>query len=246
MKVCALGLLKKGSDGFPYFVDNAKDLCMDCGHCFAICNGALLAKKTQENIVPFNNINIAEEEFSTLVKNRRSIRHYKDKTVPDETIEKVISLTAWSPTACNQQSLEWIAVKGHEKTKALAKLVVEWFRACGQAPAIVEQWDNGIECIFRGAPNIIICHAPTESVLPEFDATIATSTIELALPVFGLGSCWAGLFMLASVNRKISRDIYEFLNIPEGNRIYTGLMVGFPKYKFKNTPNRKTRKIKLI
>ena len=187
-----------------------------------------------------------KNDFNKLIKYRRSVRNYKGEEVPNDILIEIVNSVNWQPTACNQQTHEWIIISSREKTRKLAELVVEWFRICEQAPAIVDAWDKGNECIFRGAPSVIICHAPTDSVLPAYDTAIATTAIDLALPVYGLGSCWAGLFMLASLNSKISKDIYEFLEIPEGNRIYTGLMVGYPKFKYNYIPNRKKQKIRLL
>ena len=273
-KVCALGLISVNrKTGYPKFTENIAELCMDCGQCSAVCSGCLIPRTTQTNLekIPQEAINdrsatsrsglnvdkkgvncdIAncfptKTDFNKLIKYRRSVRNYKEEKIPNDILIEVVNSVNWQPTACNQQTHEWIIINSREKTRKLAGLVVEWFRMCEQAPAIVDAWDKGNECIFRGAPSVIICHAPTDSVLPAYDTAIATTAIDLALPVYGLGGCWAGLFMLASINSKISKDIYEFLEIPEGNRIYTGLMAGYPKFKYNYIPNRKKQKIRIL
>ena len=247
-RVCALGLItfnKKSK--YPEFVANAKELCIDCGQCAAVCNGNLIPRSTQLNLgKTTKRLNSSKETIKELIKQRRSVRNYKNENVSSEILTEIINAVKWQPSACNQQTLEWIIVNSKEKTRELAGLVVEWFRACGQAPAIVEAWDEGNECIFRGASNVLISHAPKDSVLPEYDAGIATAGIDLMLVAYGLGGCWAGLFMLAAINSKISKDIYSFLEIPKGNKIFTGLMVGYPKFGYDCVPNRKNRKIKII
>jgi nitroreductase len=247
-KVCALGLISVNKETkYPEFTKKANDLCMDCGQCAAVCNGCLTPKKTQMELEKStSDLNIFKTDLQDLIKYRRSIRDYKNEQVSNEILTEIVDSVNYQPTACNQQKLEWVIINSKEKTKELAGLVVEWFRRCEQAPAIVEAWDNGNECVFRGASSVIICHAPTDSVLPEYDATIATAAIDLLLPTYDLGGCWAGLFMLASINNKISKDIYDYLEIPEGNRIFTGLMVGYPKFKYNHIPTRKSRKINII
>jgi nitroreductase len=246
-KVCALGLIAiNDKTGYPEFVDNINELCMDCGHCSAVCSG-LISRSSKTNLEKsIKTGKISKNDFGKYLKSRRSVRTYKLEDVSSDVLTEIINSANWQPSACNQEYIEWIVLNSREKIRELAGLVIEWFRKCGQAPTIIEAWDNGKDPIFCTAPSVIICHTSTASVLPVYDAAIATTGVDLTLPVYGLGGCWAGLFMLASLNRRISKDIYDFLRIPEGHRIYTGLMVGYPAVAYDFIPNRKQKKIKFI
>jgi nitroreductase len=48
------------------------------------------------------------------IKNRRSIRTFQDKPVPEELIEKIIEAGQWSPSACNRQAWKFIVIDSLE------------------------------------------------------------------------------------------------------------------------------------
>ena len=50
------------------------------------------------------------------------------------------------------------------------------------------------------------------------------------------GPCWAGYFDMAAVNYA---PLQKALDIPEGNRPYGAMMLGYPEYKYSRIPLRK-------
>ncbi|HSL62828.1 MAG TPA: nitroreductase family protein, partial [Desulfotignum sp.] len=59
--------------------------------------------------------------------------------------------------------------------------------------------------------------------------------LELALPGFGLGSCWAGYVNYAAGQWP---PLAEFLSFPENHSCHGALMVGFPKFRYSRAPRR--------
>lgn len=52
-----------------------------------------------------------ERNFFTILKERRSVREFKDQDVPDETINKVLEAGLWAAHGCNVQSIRYIVVR---------------------------------------------------------------------------------------------------------------------------------------
>ena len=56
-----------------------------------------------------------EEHFFTVLNQRRSVREYKDRDVPDELIDKVLRAGLWAAHGCNVQSIRFLVIKeSHE------------------------------------------------------------------------------------------------------------------------------------
>ena len=56
-------------------------------------------------------------ELNIVVKNRRSIRKYKDVNIPNEIIEDLIDFARLAPSAKNRQPWEFVIVKDKAKNK---------------------------------------------------------------------------------------------------------------------------------
>ena len=68
-------------------------------------------------------------------------------------------------------------------------------------------------------------------------STRTLTTFELAAKACGLGTCWAGLLMMAVADN--FKPVIEALNLPEGNRCFGGMMLGYPLLKYQRIPARK-------
>ena len=58
--------------------------------------------------------------------------------------------------------------------------------------ALIDQWDKGKDRLCRDAPQLVFAYALNELGSATADCHTALAYLELALPGFGLGSCWAG------------------------------------------------------
>jgi len=99
----------------PEFVGDG--LCYDCGHCVAICPKQAINHKVMlpELIMPINAENKPSyEQVIEMIRSRRSIRAFKDKSVDKEDIEKIIQGASLSPSGMNSQSTEFIAIQNKD------------------------------------------------------------------------------------------------------------------------------------
>lgn len=235
---CPFNILVANDDGIPEMVPGAAAVCMKCGHCLAVCPaGALTLEATSPESceaalkVPA----VTESAMEALLKNRRSVRVYKDKPVPRETVGRLMEMVRWAPTAKNLQPVNWLLVDDKEKIREMARLTIEWFKETGVFPEIAEAWEAGEDMILRGAPLLAIAHTANDALNPPGDCSIAVTSLELAATSYGIGGCWAGFFMRAANNYGPMAD---FLNLPERHGVYAALMLGYPKFRYHRIPAR--------
>ncbi len=162
------------------------------------------------------------------IKERRSVRSFESKQIPEETIKDLLESIRWSPSWANSQCWEVIIVKDHETKKKLQETlpkgnpardsVIEapvLFAICGQLKKAG---------YYKGS-------YPTKfGDWFMFDLGIATQNLCLCAHSLGLGTVIIGLFDHEKAK--------EILNVPEGYELVVLVPVGYPK-KIPSAPKRK-------
>ena len=255
--ICPFALIEmKTKDAVPTPIDIAAERCMNCGHCMAVCpTGALtLTTMSPSDCLPVEmSLQATPEQIENLVKARRSIRVYKDKPVPRETIQQLLDIVAYAPSGHNSQMIHWLVIDDPAEIKRLAGMVIDWMRIVTQmspemgkameADILINQWDKGRDYIFRTAPALIIAHAPQDhkDIYPaRSNFAIAMTVLELAAFSMGLGGCWAGFFQGAV---QFYAPMNEAIGLPPNHLSYECMMLGYPKYRYQRIPLRNAPKI---
>ena len=249
---CPMGLIQMND--FPEISDESEILCNQCGHCEAICpEGAIMPvdlsadeDKTDTLIRSAEGLDISPEQIEFHMKFRRSIRNYKEKTVEKEILEKLFDIVRYAPSAGNGQPVKWIVFNDPDKTSEIAEASMEWMREISKTDSplndmiplasFVEAWENGMGTILRDAPCLVVAHAHEDNMMAVGDGMIALTHLDLALPSFDLGGCWAGLFNIICNQHPPLKDM---LGIPKENNIIYPFMLGYPKYEYHRIPDRK-------
>lgn len=181
------------------------------------------------------------------MRGRRSVRHYLEKPVDHRLFEEIFDIVRFAPTAINRQPVEWTIVHDTGKVRALTALAADWLReTAGSNPLyrpFLDAWDGGSDLICHGAPHLVVAHAPADDLLAPRDAVIALAHLDLALPVFGLGGCWAGLFTTAASSYP---PLAEALHLPHDHRPLGTLLVGYPRYHYASVPPRRQPTMKWL
>jgi nitroreductase len=191
-------------------------------------------------------------EFEDVLTERHSTRAFLDKSIPRETIEKLLFLSTRGPSAINLQPWEFTVVMGEERER-LSRVLVKSMRerniSCGPGavrplpeyfldrqrrlmdcilPYLEEGTDfqdfiNEGSCNFYGAPVAIIFTIDQAfSKSRLVDVGIAVGYMVLAAHNLGLGTCPIGLISA------FADEIKEMLNIPEDKGVVIGVAVGYP------------------
>ncbi len=135
-------------------------------------------------------------EFFDLVKNRRSVRKYKDQTVDKEDILKILDAANWAPSAMNWQPWEFIVVSG-ELIKSMGdsfKAVVEKIMHESEETAFDEKFVD-FAARYGGAPVVIVVltrasEKPNVRKANLESTSAAMENLVLAATNLGLGTCW--------------------------------------------------------
>lgn len=251
---CPLRILElKDTSSTPVPIDGAEDLCMRCGHCVAVCpHGAFsLSDMNTADCPPMRKeMFLGADHAEHFLRSRRSIRNYQDKEIEREKLVELIDIARYAPTGSNSQQVRWLVINSREKVRHMAGIVVDLMRylinekhpMAGKyrLPVILNAWESGVDLISRGAPALIVAHAPKDYMLAQTDSTIALTFLDLAAPSFGLGSCWAGFLMVAASQWP---PLQQALSLPDGNACFGVMMIGYPKYEYYRLPLRREAEI---
>lgn len=240
---CPMGLIQMND--FPKISEDLEIMCNSCGHCEAICpEGAiefLISKNNHEESI----FCVNPQDIGLHMKSRRSIRQYKDKPVEKEKLGEIFDIVRYAPSAGNGQPVQWIVFNDPYKVNKIAEASMESMREITKTDSplndmiplatFVEAWENGMGTILREAPCLVVAHAPKDNMLAVGDGMIALTHLDLALPSFGLGGCWAGLFNIICNEDSALKDM---LGIPPENNMIYPFMLGYPKYEYHRIPER--------
>lgn len=143
-------------------------------------------------------------EIIEVIKIRRSIREYKDKPIPKDTLEKLVEAARFAPTARNVQPWEFIVITQPQTLKKIADLA-----------------ENGRFVASAKACIAVFC-SDTKYYLE--DGCAATENILLAATALGLGSCW-----VAGDKKPYCSQINTLLNVPQTFKLVSLIALGYPE-----------------
>ncbi len=249
MEACGRRLIEMGkADSVPTHIADADMLCINCGHCIAVCPTGALTLHTMrpEDCPPIKKeLLIDLEQAEQFLRSRRSIRNYRDEPVERDKINQLIQASGYAPSASNARPVHFLVIENKTEIRRLAGLVVDWMRiAIKEAPTspnvfhfdrVVKIWDGGKDPISRNAPHLIVAHAADNSRLAQVDCILSLAYAELIAPVLGLGATWAGYMMNATI---FYPPFVEALKLPDGYKCFGIMMVGYPELKFVRMPVR--------
>lgn len=252
--VCPVGIIDIIKEQtFPRPTENSEELCISCGHCSAVCpHGALQLSGKDPTLYPSSKRTLlpTKEQLTQLLCGRRSTRVFKKKAVDRATIERIIHLSTYAPTARNSQLLQWLVIDSGEELTNLRQHTLDWMKSLVEkkdATAIaygfadiLQNSNEDNDIILRNAPGLVIIYAPSVYPYGMVDSTIAMTTFELAAYANSIGTCWAGFFMRAATEWEPLRNA---LQLPQGYNSATAMIFGYPKYTYSRLPERKKESI---
>ncbi len=152
------------------------------------------------------------------IVNRRSIRRFLDKEIPEDLLTKVFEAARWAPSWANTQAWEFVAVKD----KAIKE----------QIQGTVSTRNPSSLAIVNAPVLLVVCAQLKKSgfyndTYPTkfgdwfmYDLGLATQNICLAAHESGLGTVIVGLFDHDRVG--------EIIKLPEGHEVLALIPMGYP------------------
>lgn len=253
-KVCPAGIIElKDKEAFPTLIDGGDKLCINCGHCVAVCPHAAMAHLTMkpEECPPIrSDWLLGPHQVEHFLRSRRSIRTYQKKQVDKEVLASLINIARFAPSGHNRQPVQWLVIYESDQVQRLAGVVIDWMRqliaedsplvTALNLPRVVAVWEGGQDIICRDAPHVVVAHAHQEDRAAPTACTIALTYLELAAMSFDLGACWAGFFNAAAT---FWPPLQAELGLPEGHISFGAMMVGYPKFEYQRLPLRNEARI---
>ncbi len=265
VELCLAKVYAQTDDG----VEPARpERCFACGHCVAACpTDAIDHQRFPLDQCP----PIAADALPSLqsliaaFRERRSQRVFKDEPIPRETIEKLLDVGRWAPSASNQQPVDWLVIDARDRIAELSKGVLdalgrliavarnpllrplvrliggkELARQARKAASDFEEarkrQREGGDPILYHAPVLLVAHVPKSDRFGRDDAAYAACNVMLAAQRLGLGACQIGFLQFAL---GLSRRLRRSLAIPPGRKPEIELILGVPKYPFRRVVPRR-------
>lgn len=151
--------------------------------------------------------------------NRRSVREFEDKQIPNEILEKILEAGTFAPTGMNRQSPKIVVIQNKETISKLSKLNASFLWPKNEA----EKHDP-----FYGAPTILIVLADKNIGTYLEDGSLVLGNLMNAAYSLGIGSCWIHRAK-EEFESEEGKVLLKKWNIPDN---YVGIghcILGYPK-----------------
>lgn len=227
-----------------------KGPCMMCGHCVAICPTNAISFENYEDAEELKelNCNIKPDTFLNFVKARRSIRHFKNKKIERDVIEKLLEVGRFSPTGANVQDVNYFVIQDElEKFKEpiweglnnftnsdINSVILRRYR-----DRFTEMYENRFkdDKLFFKAPMLLVITSSS-----KINGILAADKIELMANMMGLGVLFSGFIEMA-INH--NEDLIDRFKLKR-NVTCACMLIGYPNIAYKRTAPRKEINVEWI
>jgi nitroreductase len=138
-----------------------------------------------------------------VIRNRRSIRAYKQESIERRIIEEIVDCARLAPTAMNAQPWDFVVVT---KREDLAKI-----------PSLIGHGDFIAQAAFA----VLVLAQETEYAVE--DCSAATENLLLAAAAHGIGSCW-----VAGTKQAYGPAVAREFGAPADRQLIAIVSFGYP------------------
>ena len=201
-----------------------------------------------------------------LMASRRSCRNYTDRTVDRVVLDDLVKIGITAPSGTNSQLWTFTVLPTRIAVIALGDRLAVFFDKLNRMSenkylrrflkligkpelddyfrehhdsvmqAINEWKKSGIDRLFHGATAVILVGSKPGASCPQEDALLATQNILLAAHSMELGTCLIG-FAVHAMKRDIT--IKRFIGIPDDEKVYSVIALGYPNEVYQHVAGRK-------
>jgi nitroreductase len=150
-------------------------------------------------------------EILQAVKERRSIRDFQKKDIPEEVIDKLVGALIWAPSAGNLQARKFYFIKDARLKKELASAAMGQ-SSISAAPLVIVGCTDGSISSRYGERGVMLYSIQ--------DVAASIMGMMLVAHENNLGTVWVGAFREVEVSR--------VLDLPEDLRPVAIVPVGYP------------------
>jgi nitroreductase/Pyruvate/2-oxoacid:ferredoxin oxidoreductase delta subunit len=201
-----------------------------------------------------------------LMRSRRSCRNFSDKPVESAILEDLVKIGITAPSGTNSQKWTFTILPARNAVNTLGNRIAAFFKGLNKLAEKtylrsflkfigkreldtyyreyydsvkegLEEWErSGRDILFHGAPAAIVVGSKPGASCPMEDAMLATQNILLGAHSMGLGTCLIGFAVEAMKNDK---SIRQFIGIPDGEKVFAVIAVGYPDETYHRATGRK-------
>lgn len=181
------------------------------------------------------------DQVDALIRNRRSVRKFKQINVsPDKLEKKLLKTVANVPTGKkNVRNTTINIIDDIDQMKIFVGKAISKLEELDKAGGLTgphaffsnltRAYRMGTDAIFRGAPHIIVTSAPEDDPCPVADGIINLSYLELMASSMGIGVVWVGFAMHVL---SLIPELKAELGIPDNHVLGYAMLIGEPAVKY--------------
>ena len=183
-----------------------------------------------------------------LISNRKSVRKYEEKHIPDEDLKTVLEAGRLAPSWMNVQSWKFILIKSQENKDLLSKLSIGQQQVKNADALIVciadvDAWNKaGITNINNPALNPALQCEKALLVRTMEQVIYPISYMMLTAESLGIASCIIGAMgsEITGIEQETYKEVKEKLNLNENEIISTIISLGYDANPTETIKQRKT------
>ena len=138
------------------------------------------------------------------IRNRRSVRFYRDTSVSDADIEEVLKAGFCAPSGHNERAWHVIVVKDQATKEAISGLH-QWSKILARVPVV-----------------IVVCVDRTNQNLWVEDGAAFMENMMIQATEMGLGTCWV------MTREEEMGTMHEALSLPQHIAVLAATPLGYP------------------
>ncbi len=262
VKACPNSLLELTTEKKIVFRPEFSDLCVTCGHCMAVCPTASMHIEGLDYERDFYDVPKKSQpfDFMDFVKNRRAIRNYKSKPLPDDVIDTILEGITMAPMGFPPHKTQVTVVTDKEVLQKAQKIMTKFYIDLGKMMKksfirfmmkrkvseetfstiknhVVPSLSDRIDFYEENKIDAILRNAP---VLFIFHASKTSENhsedamIALTYGVLTAHSLGIGTCPISLVISAVNRtpELKNLFKIPEENEVTASFVAGYAKYPY--------------
>lgn len=248
------------------------DWCIGCGHCGAVCPVEAVrheATAVEMDIQPGPDRAATSEGLMLLLRERRSVRAYRDEPVSRVVLEQILNAGRYAPTGRNSQNVHYVLLQSPDEIARLREMTIAFYekvfaRARTRVGAFLlrlvadrrtveylqesipkiehakDLMEQGKDCLFYHAPAVMVVHAESWDTCSAFNCAVALYNCSLMAHSLGVGCCFNG-YLESAINN--DRTIKRWLGISRDHRCFGTMTLGYQEVKFARLVERNPAKV---
>lgn len=164
-------------------------------------------------------------EVLRTIKERRSVRVYDTKQVPDEELQAILEAATYAPSGMHYETWHFTAIRNAAKLEELNARIKGAFAKSGDA-RLQERGHSKTYCCYYHAPTLVIVSNEPTQWWAGMDCACAIENMFLAARSLGVGSCWINQLGTTCDDLQV-RELLTELGVPESHKVYGCVALGY-------------------